>query len=495
MPMEVDVEKIKQSIQASVPLTVKLFSIPHDIELYLERLLESFLVELGQEKLKDRLAYCMREIAFNAQKANTKRVYFKEKSLDINNKDDYESGMAHFKDETLENIHYYLQKQKEHGYYIKIVLQKRGGNFDIIVKNNVEITKTEQIRVFDRIARARAFNDVEDAPATLIDNSEGAGLGIIIIILMLKKIGLSEDCFDIDFKDGETVASLSIPFDQVQLEKLELLIREIGDQIDALPQFPENIVHLQRLISNPDVEIGDVARQISIDPSLTADLLKLVNSAQFMLPKKVDNIVEAVKLVGLKNLKNLLYSYGTQKIFFKRYSEIRWLWDHSYRVAFYSYMLAKNFKRKKELLDDAYTGGILHDLGQIIFTSLHPQLLSKIQDFCKAKAIPSGMFERLSSGMNHAEVGAKIAEKWNFPRQLVASIRYHHEPTLCSDDLRDLVFTVYLANAICNLEEERIVFDQIEPEALKDFGFSDEAHFTSIRERLRRAFEQNLSKY
>lgn len=336
MLIEVDGEKIKQAIHSSLPVTIKLYAIPHDIELYLERILEAFLIELGQEKLKDRLAYCMREIALNAQKANTKRVYFKEKGLDINNPEDYTLGMQHFKEETAENIKYYLQKQKEHGYYIKIVLQKKGNNFYIIVKNNVEITKTEQIRVFDRIARARAFNSVEDAPSSLIDNSEGAGLGIIIIVLMLKKIGLSEDCFDIDFINGETVATLSIPFSEVQLEKLEALIKELLDQVEALPQFPENIVHLQRLISNPDADLTDIARQISVDPSLTADLLRLVNSAQFMLPKKVDNIVEAVKLVGLRTLKNLLYTYGTQKIFVKRFSEIKWLWDHSYRTAYYS---------------------------------------------------------------------------------------------------------------------------------------------------------------
>ena len=71
-------------------------------------------------------------------------------------------------------------------------------------------------------------------------------------------------------------------------------------------------MHLQRLISNPDVDLADIARQISIDPSLTADLLKLVNSAQFMLPKKVDNIVEAVKLVGLRTLKNLFFVLGSR---------------------------------------------------------------------------------------------------------------------------------------------------------------------------------------
>jgi len=488
---EVDTDKVRRALQTAVPLVIKLYSIPHETELYLERILEAFLAELGQEKLKDRLAYCMREIALNAQKANTKRIYFNEKGLNINDRDDYESGMQHFKDETLENINYFLQKQKEHGFYVKIVFQKQGNAFVLSVRNNVEITKTEQIRVFDRIARARAFNSVEDAPATLIDNSEGAGLGIIIIVLMLKKIGLTDDCFDLDFREGETVASLSIPFSDVHLEKLDMLIGEFGKEIDALPQFPENIVHLQKLISDPNTDISDIARQISIDPSLTADLLKLVNSAQFMLPKKVDNIVEAVKLVGLRTLKNLLYSYGTQKIFFRKFSEIKWLWDHSYRTAFYAYTLAKNFKKKKDILDDAYVGGILHDLGQIIFTSIHPHLIDKIQNFCKAKNIPTGMFERLSSGLNHADVGARMAEKWNFPGQLVAAIRFHHEPMLAPPEYSDIVNTVYLANCLANLEEKKINYEQIEPAVVRDFGIEDEEHLTSILGRLQKAFEQS----
>ena len=70
-------------------------------------------------------------------------------------------------------------------------------------------------------------------------------------------------------------------------------------------------MNLQRLIADPNSDITDIAREISVDPSMTADLLKLVNSAQFMLPKRVDNIVEAVKLVGTKGVRNLLYSYGT----------------------------------------------------------------------------------------------------------------------------------------------------------------------------------------
>jgi putative nucleotidyltransferase with HDIG domain len=490
-----DIKKIQKSIQSSIPLSIKLFSIPHETEIYMEKLLEAFLIELGHENLKDRISYCLREIALNAQKANIKRIYFTERDLDINDKKDYEEGMKQFKEDTSNNIEYYLKQLKHHSYYVKIVFHTKENNFLVSVKNNVEITKAEQIRVFDRIARARAFNSVEEAPSTLVDDIEGAGLGIIIIILMLKRIGLDEESFDLDFLDGETVATISIPFSEVHMEKLESLIREITKEVDQLPQFPENIVHLQKLISDPDTEISDIARQISTDPSLTADLLKLVNSAQFMLPKKVDNIIEAVKLVGLRTLKNLLYSYGTQKIFFRKFSEIKWLWDHSYRTAFYAYTLAKSFKHKKDILDDAYVGGILHDLGQIIFSSIHPQLLDKIKSFCKAKNIPPNMLENLSSGMSHAEVGALIAEKWNFPKQLVQSIRFHHEPNMADREYHDIVNTVYMANAFANVYEEKLNYEQIDRSALSDFGIKDEEHFTSILERISKAFEENIAKY
>jgi putative nucleotidyltransferase with HDIG domain len=490
-----DIKKIQRSIQSSVPLSIKLFSIPHETEMYIEKLLEAFLVEMEHEALKDRISYCLREIALNAQKANIKRVYFLERDLDINSKKDYNEGMKHFKDDTTTNIEYYLKQLKQHSYYVKIVFHTKGNKFFISVRNNVEITKPEQIRVFDRIARARAFNSVEEAPSTLVDDIEGAGLGIIIIILMLKRIGLDEDSFDLDFADGETVATITIPFSEVHMEKIESLVKEITREVDQLPQFPENIVHLQKLISDPNTEISDIARQISTDPSLTADLLKLVNSAQFMLPKKVDNIVEAVKLVGLRTLKNLLYSYGTQKIFFKRFSEIKWLWDHSYRTAFYAYTLAKNFKRKKDILDDAYVGGILHDLGQIIFASIHPQLLDKIKTFCKAKNIASHMLENLSSGMNHAEVGALIAEKWNFPQQLVQAIRFHHEPNRADNEYQDIVNTVYLANCFANVQEEKLNYEQIDHPVLGDFGITDEEHFKSILARLSKAFDENIAKY
>ena len=488
MPKTVDANKVLQAARSSIPLTVKSYTLPHETELYLEQILELFLKEMGQDKLKDPLAYCLRELAVNAKKANTKRVYFQEKNLDILDDEDYKEGMRTFKQETLDNINHYLQRQKDAGLYVKVVFHAKGQWLHVYVINNTQITRKEQIRVYDRIARSRAFNSLEEALTTVLDDSEGAGLGIVILVLMLKKIGLDEDAFDIDVENGETIARIELPMSQVRLDNLEQISQKLVEEIEALPRFPENIVSLQQMISDPDTELSDIARQISTDPALTADLLKVVNSAQFMLPKKVDNIVEAVKLVGMRGLRNLLYSYGTQKILGNETQESKKLWEHSYRTAFYAYNLARNVTRKKEILDDVYVGGILHDMGKIIFSSVHPELIEKINSFCRQKSIPAEIFEDLSAGLNHSEIGAMIAKKWNFPTALIMAIKYHHNPLQAPRHYREVVFTVYLANALCHFHENQLEYDQLEPRVLEAFRITSEEQLNRIDERLDNAF-------
>jgi putative nucleotidyltransferase with HDIG domain len=457
----------------------------------MESILGIFLDEFGQVGIKDRIAYCMKELAVNAKKANTKRVYFKDNNLDITNESQYVEGMKSFKGDTLSNIDYYLKMQQEQGLYIKTVFHAKGNKFTLSIKNNTEISKKEQMRVYDRIARSRAFETMEEALTTVLDDSEGAGLGIVILVLMLKKLGLDEDAFNIDVEDGETIASITLPFSDIHVENIAKLSEEIVRDIEELPHFPENIIFLQKLINDPDSEITDIARQISMDASLIADLLKVVNSAQYMLPKRVDNIVEAVKMIGLRGLTNLLFSYGTQKLLDRKE---KWLWDHSYKVAFYAYNIAKNFNRKnKNLLDDAYVGGILHDMGKIIFADIHPKLLEKINNFCVEKELQRNLFEDLSAGLNHAEIGGLVAEKWNFPQTLIDSIRYHHEPQQCPKESKDVVYTVYLANSIANIESDEMVYEQINREVLTNFGIKSEDQLMTILKRLSAAFSNQVS--
>ena len=492
--LSVDVSKIKKAVLSGIPLTITTYTLPHEIEMYIEQVLETFLRELGQEKLKDYMVYCVRELAVNAKKANTKRVYFLERGLDLSSPEDYKIGMENFKNDTLENIAHYLQLQKDKGLYVKLVFQVKGQIINLEVRNNVAVTKTELIRIHDKLARSRQYNSLEEALTQVLDDSEGAGLGLVILVLMLKKVGLDEDCFDIIGTDAETIARVSIPLDQTRVENIAILSKAIVDQITSLPQFPENIVMIQKLINDPKSEMADIARHISMDPAMTADLLKIVNSAQFMLSKKVDSISEAVKMVGIRGIKNLLYSYGTQKLLGDDTTDKKALWEHSYRTAFYAYNLAKNFRKDRNLLDDSYVGGILHDMGKIIFASVHPELLNKIRDFCGEKEIPTATFEDLSAGMNHAEIGALIAEKWNFPDNLVSAIRLHHDPTLAPADVKDLVETVYLANMLCEYETGAVAFDQMEKKTLTTFGISSGKQIEALIERFASGFKRESQR-
>jgi predicted ATPase len=129
MPNPKIVDKIKQSVRMSVPLTVTTYKLPHETEEQIDEILAAYLEELGQGQLKDHLSYCLKELAVNAKKANTKRVYFDEKKLDLQSREDYVEGMKNFKEETLNNHDFWLEMQKNRGLYIKFLFHPKGREF------------------------------------------------------------------------------------------------------------------------------------------------------------------------------------------------------------------------------------------------------------------------------------------------------------------------------------------------------------------------------
>jgi putative nucleotidyltransferase with HDIG domain len=378
--------------------------------------------------------------------------------------------MARFKQDTLDNICHYLELQKKQGLYIKISLFVGRDSCKVEVRNNSVITRAELIRISDRLTRSDQFKSIDEAFATVLDDSEGAGLGIVMMVMMLHKMGMSADNFDIEATDNETVARLSIPFDKALSEDISWMTGAIVSRVNSLPHFPENITRIQKVIDDPSLEMSAVVQAVSTDPALTADLIKTVNSAQYMLPKRVDNIAEAVKLMGLRGIKNLLYSYGSQKLLGDNSDAQARLWEHCNKTAFLAYAIVDKFVAdKKAVIDDVYVGGMLHDMGKIIFSREHPALYEELLGFCRERNIPDITLEDLASGMNHAEIGALIAEKWDFPENLIAAIRYHHDPRSAKKH-QTFVNIVYLANIFAMISENRADFEQIDTDILTDFG-------------------------
>ena len=153
--MSVDIEKVKMSIRAGIPLTVTTYTLPHEMEIYISNVLSAFLSELNQQHMIQYLEYCLRELMINAKRANTKRVYFQEKGLDITNEADYDIGMKTFKEDTLKNINHYLMLQRKAGLYVKFLLQMKNDKIKIEIRNNADLTVFEYKRIHDKLARAQ----------------------------------------------------------------------------------------------------------------------------------------------------------------------------------------------------------------------------------------------------------------------------------------------------------------------------------------------------
>jgi hypothetical protein len=146
MLSEAQKQKITTSLTNSVPLTITTHKVSRETELRIEAILEFVLLEFGLGEITDKISYCLKEIVTNAKKANTKRVYFEVKGLDMNDEKDYPKGMETFKQETLDNLEYYLKIQEESGLYVKITFIYRGNSLVISVRNNSEIKENELIK-------------------------------------------------------------------------------------------------------------------------------------------------------------------------------------------------------------------------------------------------------------------------------------------------------------------------------------------------------------
>ncbi|MCL1928627.1 MAG: hypothetical protein FWG07_07540 [Treponema sp.] len=218
----IDSDKVTQAIKKEVPLVMTTYTLPKKTEQYIEQVIGTFLDHAKQSRLKDNLIYCIQELAVNAKKANTKRVYFIEQGLDLNDVNDYKQGMSTFKSDTLNNINYYLDLQRRHELYIRLILHLKDNSITIEVRNNATINDVEHERIQKQLVNARKYEDMEEAimqmlsdpegnMVQMVDDSEGAGLGLVMLVIMLKKLGLGVNAFDI-LKDGdETIARIIIP--------------------------------------------------------------------------------------------------------------------------------------------------------------------------------------------------------------------------------------------------------------------------------------------
>jgi putative nucleotidyltransferase with HDIG domain len=237
-------------------------------------------------------------------------------------------------------------------------------------------------------------------------------------------------------------------------------LKRIMLEVEAFPGMPATAAKLLPLLDNPDSTPSEVENIVKYDPGLTANILKLTNSAYFGIPTKVSSIKQAVILLGWKRLMQVVTTICMSPLMKKavpgydlRSGE---LWRHSIAVSVAAELLVKALKIPDA--DEVFTAGLLHDVGKLILGGFVKQDLEQIQAMV-TKGISFDVAESMVLGTNHAEIGGQILHKWSFPAELVNAVQWHHDPESCENTctLSDIVHVankVGLMTGIGKTEEE-----------------------------------------
>ncbi len=208
---------------------------------------------------------------------------------------------------------------------------------------------------------------------------------------------------------------------------LNIIIRE---RVGNLPTLPDVALKLLELTGDDDASIKELVQIISHDPAISSRILKVANSAYYGFARQVTAIDHAIPLLGLDMVRSLAlsmkvfdYFRGIKSGGFFTLSDF---WLHSIAVS----SIARDFVQlvplgPRELL---FTTGLLHDIGKLLLLDiLDVQYLDLIRSVEREKTQLFEM-EKRYLGMDHAETGAFLLERWSFPQEIITIVHDHHLP-------------------------------------------------------------------
>ncbi|MEO6396851.1 MAG: HDOD domain-containing protein [Tepidiformaceae bacterium] len=194
----------------------------------------------------------------------------------------------------------------------------------------------------------------------------------------------------------------------------------------------------------------DLAAIISSDPALAAQLLGLYNSAYYGYARRITNVREAVIMLGMRTVRSVAISSAIIDAF--RVPEIEGFdqdlfWAHSVCVGLVAEVIAREARTARP--EDAFTAGVLHDVGRLGMMLVEPQRFARVVELVHAQRLTYGEAELAVFGMCHEVVGARLAQRWNFPEQIFNSI-YGPHPGHALGTVGSLGEVVAAADLACN---------------------------------------------
>lgn len=247
--------------------------------------------------------------------------------------------------------------------------------------------------------------------------------------------------------------------------------------ISAVPSLPALYQEITKELGNPEPSLARVSEIIAKDAGMTAKILQLTNSALLGIRFPVSDPLQAVSLLGLEMIRALVMTIHIFAPFEKvQLNELdsAQLWKHLLATAKLARAIAQAEHAPKQVLDDSFTAGLLHCLGELALASTMPDTYREILRETKAgKSLLQAEQERLHC--SHAEVGAYLAGIWGLPNPIVEAIAWHHTPAAGGSESFSPLVAVYAADRLIDSGPLAHFPDgeRLDQDYLRSLGLSD----------------------
>jgi len=224
--------------------------------------------------------------------------------------------------------------------------------------------------------------------------------------------------------------------------------------VKKLPTLPQVAIMLEQSLSQEEPDVHRVSQIIADDPPVTGMVLKVANSVMYGARRSIATVREAVVRLGFSEIRKMVYDLSLVKYLANmppgNMDPLKF-WQHSIGVALCTEVINEITGLLKQDGNRAHVVGLLHDLGRWVTATYMPEVHQQIPESNEGKYAKKSIItlERDRIGLDHAQIGAALLERWGLPMEIVNTVRYHHEPDVCPQIQRKLAFVIYLADHIC----------------------------------------------
>ena len=230
-------------------------------------------------------------------------------------------------------------------------------------------------------------------------------------------------------------------------------LNELFERVEDLPTLPSVVLELERALRDDATGAEDVARVMAQDPSLTATVLRVANSAFYgAAAGTITSVPNAVARLGFREVSRLCTSLAVIRTFegVGRHLAHAEFWKHSLVAGIATRVIKKCSGEAHPFSEDeAYVSGLLHDVGTLVLDQYFPEVFLQIRTLAEEKSLAGATAERAILKIDHGGIGALLLERWNFPQSIIQAVGWHHTPGDAAPEHRGLAQAVHLTEFIC----------------------------------------------